>query len=387
MVAQNPAIMRIILHYNRKNQTAGEAPVQFEVYFNRYDRVYFSPGVKIEKRYWDKGTNQVKFDHPDNSLLNAQISSMRKKLNEIGKEYAETGKTLTGDLLRIEMERLPATTTLNEYIEQQLELDRASVKHSTYKRLKSVLKNLNEFRTVTFSQCDGQFLREYHNHLLKSMQQTSTSKNHKTLSKYLKRAVNDNLVDKNPYLNFKIPAGAKRKVYLTQDELIKIREKVITIDRLEIVRDMFLFMCNTGMEYVDLMALSEENIATIDNKKYIVKSRVKVEGEIQAIPLFAEAEEIINKYSTGAGRIFPPRSNQRLNSYLKEIGSICGITKDLTTIVARHTFATLMLTKGMPLESVSHILGHSNTKTTRIYAKMVVSKIENDLSRLNIIGV
>jgi len=123
------------------------------------------------------------------------------------------------------------------------------------------------------------------------------------------------------------------------------------------------------------------------NKKYIVKSRMKIEGEIQAIPLFPEAEKIINKYSTGTGKIFPARSNQRLNSYLKEIGAICGINKELTTIVARHTFATLMLTKGMPLESVSHILGHSNTKTTRIYANMVVSKIENDLSRLGIDGI
>ena len=386
MVAQIRQIMRILLHYDRKSQE-GEAPVQFEVYLNRYDRAYFSPGVKITKRYWDKGTNQVKSDHPDSFLMNAKIESMRRRLNEIGKEYADTGKTLTGDLLRVEMNRLPPTAFLNDYIKEQIEVDGASLKYSTYKRLKSVLKNLNEFRTVTFLQCDGQFLREYHNHLLKSMQQTSTPKNHKTLSKYLKRAVNDGLLDKNPYLNFKIPAYAKRKVYLTQDELIKIREKKIEIERLEIVRDMFLFMCNTGMEYTDMVNLTCENIATIENKKYIVKSRMKVEGEIQAIPLFPEAEKIINKYSTGTGKIFPARSNQRLNSYLKEIGAICGINKELTTIVARHTFATLMLTKGMPLESVSHILGHSNTKTTRIYAKMVVSKIENDLSRLGIDGI
>lgn len=378
--------MRIILHYNRKNQT-GEAPIQFEVYFSRYDRVYFSPNVKINKNLWDKGTNQVKPDHPDHILLNAQIEAMRKKLNWIGKEYAESGKTLTGELLRIEMEALPPSSCLNDYIGIQIELDRPGLKYSTYKRLKSVLKNLSEFRTITFAQCDTQFIREYHNHLLKTMQQSSTPKNHKVLSKYIRRAINDGLLDKNPYFSFKIPAFAKRKVYLTDDELKRIREKEITIERLQIVRDMFIFMCNTGMEYADMTALTHENIATIEGKKFIVKSRIKVEGEIQAIPIFPEALGIIEKYSTGTGKIFPARSNQRLNSYLKEIGTICGINKELSTIVARHTFATLMLTMGMPLETVSHMMGHSNTKTTRIYAKLVVSKITNDLTRLGIDGI
>jgi len=100
--------------------------------------------------------------------------------------------------------------------------------------------------------------------------------------------------------------------------------------------------------------------------------------------LFPEAIEILNRYSTGTGLIFPARSNQRLNGYLKELATICGIDKPLTTIVARHTYATQMLERGMPIETVSHILGHSNIKTTRGYAKLLVSKIENDLNRLGI---
>lgn len=375
--------MKIYLHHNRKNNPTG-GPVQFEVYFSRTSRVYFSPGVSVEKKYWDNRSKEIKPEHPDHMLLNSKIDAMRQKLLSIATEYVKRDVLLTADMLKVEMDKTPSSNIFNDYFAMQIEYDRRSVKDSTYRRIKSVLKNFNEFRQVSFSECDTQMIREYHNHLLKSMQQTSTPKNHKTLSKYLKRALQDGLIKQNPYINFRIPAYAQRRVFLTADELETIRAKEISIERINVVRHLFLFMCNTGLEYIDLMKLTAEDITEINGKKYIVKSRMKVEGEMQAIPLFPEALEIIDRYSSGTGFIFPRRSNQRLNSYLTELAAICGITKPLSTIVARHTFATLMLTKGMPLESVSHIMGHSNTKTTRIYAKMIVSKIENDLRRLNI---
>ena len=376
--------MRIILHHNRKNVSGKPTPVVFEVYFSRTDRTILSTGVIIEKTYWDKKTGEVKHTHDDFIMMNAKIKALRERINQIGVTYLESGRTITGDLLKVELESTGPTTTLNEYISEQIKIDRSTIRQSTYIKLKSALNNLNAFQIITFQACDTNMLRLYHNHLLKTMQQTTTGKNHKIISKYLKRASQDGLIEQNPYLNFKIPAGNKRRTYLTQDELKMIQGKVIRIERLAVVRDMFVFMCNTGMEYADMVNLTSENITTINNKKYIVKSRMKVEGEIQAIPLFDEALAIIERYQSGTGLVFPHRSNQKLNAYLTELADICGIEKTLTTIVARHTFATLMLEKGMPLESVSHIMGHSNTKTTRIYAKMVVSKIANDLERLGI---
>lgn len=375
--------MRIILHYNRRNLT-GPAPVEYEIYFNRAERVYISAKVIIEQKYWDEKAREVSARHPDHLTLNLKIKALRQRISEIEARTHEKGETLTADILKAQLSEKPPAITFNDYFERQLEVDRSTVKESTYRRIKSVLKNFNEFRHVYFSDCDTQMIREYHNHLLTTMQRTTTPKNHKTLSKYLKRAVQDGLIKQNPYINFRIPAYAQRRVFLTADELETIRTKDIRIGRLAVVRDLFIFMCNTGMEYADLMKLTADDITEINGKKYVVKSRIKVEGEIQAIPLFQEAVEIIERYTSGTGFIFPRRSNQRLNSYLTELASICNIEKPLSTIVARHTFATLLLTKGMPLESVSHIMGHSNTKTTRIYAKLIVSKIENDLSRLGI---
>jgi site-specific recombinase XerD len=161
---------------------------------------------------------------------------------------------------------------------------------------------------------------------------------------------------------FKIPSNIARTVFLTEVELQKLRDKEINIERLDIVRDLFLFLCNTGMEFKDLDNLTTDDISTINDRKYIIKNRVKQDQETQAIPLLNEAQVLIKKYSTGAGRIFPKRSNQRLNTYLKELAAICDINKELTTIVARHTFATRMLTEGLPIETVSHILGHASVK-------------------------
>lgn len=378
--------MRVILHYNRRKLQKA-APVEFEIYISRYDRVFISTKVLIEQQHWDKKAGEVSQKHPDALIFNLKIKALKQRLDEIIQIYQQSGEKLTGDTLRSQINDLPPAITLNEYMSRQIEVDRGTLKESTFRRLNSVLRHFNKFRQVPLLQCDTQMIREYHNYLLKTMQQSTMGKNHKVISKYLRRAQNEGLIKQNPYINFKIPAYATRRTYLTSAEIEQIRTKHISIDRLALVRDLFLFMCNCGMEYIDVMQLTANDIVTIDDKQYIVKNRIKVMSEIQAIPLFPEALEIINKYNTGAGYIFPRRSNQKLNAYLSELADICGISKPLSTIVARHTFATNMLNKGMPLESVSHILGHSNTKTTRIYAKMIVSKIENDINRLGITGV
>lgn len=375
--------MKIILHNNRRNRP-DKYTIEYEVYFSRTDRVFIPTKVIIEPKYWDMRSQTVKLTHPDYISHNHKIKRLKERLNEIEERYASSGEILTGNILRLELTNTRQTTTLNEYIREQIEVDKPSVKPATYKKFISVLNNLNEFRQIPLTTCDTNIIREYHNHLLKSMKLTTTGKNHKVINKYLKRAVDDKLIKENPYKSFKIPKGARRKIYLTAEELNLIRTKVIPGEKLTLVKDMFLFMCNTGMEYIDMTELTSENITVISGRKFIIKNRIKVEREMQMIPLLPEAVSIIDKYDKGTGRIFPIRSNQKLNNYLKEIQDICQIEKNLTTIVARHTFATLMLTLGMPLESVSHILGHSNTSTTRIYAKMLVNKLDNDLNRLGI---
>ena len=141
-----------------------------------------------------------------------------------------------------------------------------------------------------------------------------------------------------------------------------------------------MFSCFTGLAYIDVANLTADNIITMDGKQWIVTARKKTDT-LSHILLLDIPKMIIEKYAGCAknGRLIPILSNQRMNSYLKEIADVCGINKNLTFHMARHTFATMMLTKGVPVESVSKMLGHSSITTTQLYARITNKKIENDM--------
>ncbi|MFD2599088.1 site-specific integrase [Sphingobacterium corticis] len=151
---------------------------------------------------------------------------------------------------------------------------------------------------------------------------------------------------------------------------------------------MFLFSCYTGLSFIDLSKLSVNNIIQKENgKKWIFINRTKTYEPVR-IPLLPQALLMIEKYrddvrATENDPIFPCISNQRMNGYLKEIAEICGIEKNLTFHIARHTFATTVtMSNGVPIESISKMLGHTSIRTTQIYAKVVEQKIESDMEKL-----
>ena len=171
---------------------------------------------------------------------------------------------------------------------------------------------------------------------------------------------------------------------MTDEEILKIANKDLGIQRLELVRDLFVFSCFTGLAYIDVANLTSENIVTLDDKQWIMTKRQKMSVATNVL-LLDIPKNIIEKYSDKTyrdGKLFPMLTNQRTNSYLKEIADICGIKKDLTFHMARHTFATMSLSKGVSMESVSKMLGHTNIKTTQIYARITNKKIEHDMEQL-----
>jgi len=179
-------------------------------------------------------------------------------------------------------------------------------------------------------------------------------------------------------------------VYLRQEELEAIENKNFDIDRLEYVRDLFVFSCYTGLSYIDAISLRiDQMVLGIDGSKWIFTSRQKT-GNVVKIPLLEKAEMLINKYKDNPksiynGTIFPKISNQKLNTYLKEIADVCGIRKNISFHIARHTFATtITLTNGVPLATVSKLLGHSKIASTQIYAKVIESKLSEDMADLRI---
>jgi site-specific recombinase XerD len=175
---------------------------------------------------------------------------------------------------------------------------------------------------------------------------------------------------------------------LTQAELDRIKNKVFPTDRLNFVRDIFLFSCYTGLAYADAKKLKRSEIASgVDGSLWIFTNRQKTDTSSR-IPLLPPALAIVEKYKNYAacstlGFVLPVLSNQKMNAYLKEIADCCGITKNLTSHIARHTFATTVtLSNGVPMESVSKMLGHRNLKTTQHYAKVLDRKISEDMWQL-----
>ncbi len=175
---------------------------------------------------------------------------------------------------------------------------------------------------------------------------------------------------------------------MNEQELLIISEKQIAIKRLEQVRDIFLFSCYTGLAYRDVAKLTKSNVVIgVDGDRWISTKRTKTDTPSR-IPLLPISNSIVNKYddhpvTSLSGKLLPVMSNQRMDSYLKELTDLCGITKDLTFHCARHTFATTVtLTNGVPIETVSKMLGHKSLKTTQHYAKIVDKKVSEDTRAL-----
>ena len=210
----------------------------------------------------------------------------------------------------------------------------------------------------------------------------------KNFKKIIRICIANGWLDKDPFIRYKPKLTEVERHFLSTEELHTISEKEFVADRLNQVKDIFVFSCYTGLAYVDVTKLTPSNLVIgIDGKYWIKTHRTKTDTPSN-IPLLPPAMEIINKYkdhpvSVNKGRLLPVLSNQNMNAYLKEIADICGITKALTFHIARHTFATTVtLSNGISLESVSKMLGHKNLRTTQHYAKILDKKVSQDMDIL-----
>ncbi|MFL9485112.1 site-specific integrase [Chitinophagaceae bacterium LWZ2-11] len=208
------------------------------------------------------------------------------------------------------------------------------------------------------------------------------------LRKVVNIALENGWIEKNPFAPYKAKQEKTHRTHLLASELKAIENITMKIARLEKVKDLFLFSCYTGLSYVDLEQLTGDNITIgVDGEKWIFTSRVKT-GAPSNVPLLPQAIKIIEKYQDDLvcvkkGMLLPVISNMKTNAYLKEIADICGIKKNLTFHMARHTFATtITLSNGVPIETVSRMLGHAKISTTQIYARVLEHKVSQDMKEL-----
>ena len=193
---------------------------------------------------------------------------------------------------------------------------------------------------------------------------------------------------KDPFVGISLAMKEVDRPYLTEGELKRLMEFTTEVDRLVKVRDFFVFSCYTGLAYIDLYKLRKKEIEK-NTQGYWIKTRRQKTGGRTSVLLIGVAMQIINKYVvldalSDNDHLFPILSNQKMNAYLKELADLCGIPKNLSFHVARHTFATTVtLTNGVPIESVSKMLGHKNIKSTQHYARIVDQKVGDDMLQLS----
>ncbi|MCX6257989.1 MAG: site-specific integrase [Bacteroidia bacterium] len=216
----------------------------------------------------------------------------------------------------------------------------------------------------------------------------TTMKYIKNFKKIIRLAQAKGWISKDPFAELKFKLRKVEKDFLTEDELNTIIKKDFQIERLENVKDTFLFGCFTGLAYSDLKKLTPDNLVQATDGNYWIHTKRTKTDNPSHIPLLPPAMEIVEKYKDNPHCVnhhvlLPVYSNQKLNAYLREIADMCGIRKKMTTHMARHTFATTVtLNNDIPIESVSKMLGHSSIKMTQVYARLLDKKVARDMSKL-----
>ena len=266
--------------------------------------------------------------------------------------------------------------------------------NSTYHKYELAQRRIEEFMRlrynisdIAFHDLSLMFINDYELYLRThcKLSNNVAAKMIQYLKKIVTTARNSGLIQKDPFASHNIKINRVDRGYLDKQELEKIHKKEISFKRLEQVRDIFIFCCYTGLSYIDVRALTKANIRiAFDENLWIMTKRHKTDNPVH-VRLLDIPKMIIEKYvdKMPDDRVLPVMSNQKMNSYLKELADICGIEKNITFHMARHTFATTIgLANGVPIESISKMLGHTNIKTTQIYARITDNKLSSDMEQL-----
>ncbi len=366
-------------------------------------RSNMSIGRKVDPRKWNSKSEKMLGRNQEASELNDYLGVLRNKLKRIQKDLIDSDQRITATTLMRELKGTgenSAKMTLEVFKEHNEQMDRLSdksISKSTAKRYWTCYNHVEQFINEIYKSedyrmkdIDHQFISKFEYFL-----KTTRECNHNSALKYVNNfkkivriALANQWMDRDPFYNYKVQFDSVEREFLNEEEIQKLIDKDLHLDRLKLVRDMFVFSCYTGLAYSDVKKLSNADITKgIDGGKWIRIKRTKTKT-LSSIPLLPVAEQIIDRYQehpeVKAGQcILPVLSNQKSNAFLKEIALMCGITKPLTTHLARHTFATtITLTNGVPIESVSKMLGHKDLRTTQHYAKIVDRKISDDMITL-----
>lgn len=378
------AIYNLVFNRKKTKLLPGDtALIQIEILLPGTGKKYLGTNIYVEQSQWDVRTKQVSGTGMD-SFYNLQISDFVNKLRKYEMDLNDSGRLITAGDIQEFVTNSSTVGSFYEFAKREAE-KRNDITVKTRQSHINCFDRLKESGIIMFSDLTytnivafDRALRDEHK------QQTTIHKYHKNIKTYIHIAEDSGLLDygKNPYLKFSVPHGKHAiRQRLDDTEIDSLVKKELLDPAMALTRDLFVFSVYTGLSYKDVQHIAPSNLREIDGKLWIEGLRKKG-GEYYTVYLLPEAVELINRYKS-TDRIFPAPDLYMQNRHLKIVAAACGINKPLSTHIARHTCATLMLRKDVSLKVISEMLGHSQLATTEIYAKLEKQTMRKELDRMN----
>lgn len=384
----------------QKNYEGDVAPIYIRLTLNG-KRAEISTARSCHPSLWNSFSGRASGKKEESMTLNFQLDQLQRKVYDAYKSLLNANEEISIASIKAkfqgkEINMLSILNVIDEHNDEMRALVGKDYAPGTLKRFLVLRKHVQEFiqrkyklEDLDLKKVDQKFISDFDFYIrsVKKCSNNYTVKVLKSVGKIINISHHNKLIENNPFIGYKGKTKKTDRFFMDEDELQKITEKEFSSERLGMVRDVFLFCCYTGLAYTDVKHLRENHINKgIDGEQWIVKVRQKTNTR-SAIPILPQAQVLLDKYADhplcSGNMLLPVPSNQKMNEYLHEIATICGVNKKLTTHIARHTFATTVtLLNGVPIESVSQMLGHTNIRTTQQYAKVVDIKVGADMARL-----
>lgn len=378
-----------------KQKKDGSVPVYCRITIDGKE-ARFGMKKDIDPKLWNIKEGKATGKSAESSEINALFETTKAAIHKIYRDVQERENAVSAEkvkniFLGIDNKQYMLLKAFDEHVEENFNLIGKRIVKSTYYRYYYLRIRLSEFLSekyhlsdIPLREINYQFIRDFELYLLmvRGNKQSTIAQYLISLKKLIELAYKNEWIFRNPFANYKIEDEKSERGYLTQRE-VEILMNCKLNRKLERTRDVFIFCCFTGLSYIDVFKLNKEQIQlSIDDQQWIMGKREKTDMDY-FIPIMEIPKKIIEKYKNETfknGKLLPVKTSNIINPHLKEIAEICGIKKRLTFHLSRHTFATLAISKGVSLESVSKMLGHKDIKTTQIYAKMTTEKVGRDMA-------
>lgn len=388
-----------ILFFIRESRVRKDGTASIEIVLTvNGERCAFSTGKRVKSCNWDKTKQQVKGKDEEAQSLNNYLKAIKAKLYQKEAELLDRGFIITAELLRDayfdKVESLKEKSLFElfeEHNKEQEKLVGNGVSKATYwisvytvRLLKEFVQQKYKREDLYLRELNLNFIQSFHTFLRidKGMAQNSSTKHLKLLKKIINLAVANSYISTNPFITYKVEREPVEIDFLDEEELRKIINFDTPLPRLERAKDMFLFGCFTGLSYIDIKTLAPEHFEKDNTGRIWIKKRRVKTGVLSRIPLLPIAKLILDKYK-GGEKLLPIQDPADINKYLKDIAILCDIKKRITFHTSRHTFAsTVTLANNISLEVVSKMLGHTNTRMTNHYAKLIDKCIGEQMDKL-----